>query len=41
MDEKTYRITLADGTILDNLTMNGNNFISEEAIDASLFRWQR
>lgn len=37
MDEKTYRITLADGTILDNLTMNGNNFISEEAIDASIF----
>ena len=37
MDEKTYRITLADGTVLDNLTMNGNNFISEEAIDASIF----
>ena len=37
MDEKTYRITLADGTILDNLTMNGNNFISEGAIDASIF----
>lgn len=37
MDEKTYRITLADGTVLDNLTMNGNNFISEEAVDASIF----
>lgn len=37
MDEKIYRITLADGTILDNLTMNGNNFISEEAIDAIVF----
>lgn len=37
MDEKIYRITLSDGTILDNLTMNGNNFISEEAVDASIF----
>lgn len=37
MDEKIYRITLADGTVLDNLTMNGNNFISEEAIDAHIF----
>ncbi len=27
MDEKTYSITLADGTVLDNLSMNGNNFI--------------
>ena len=37
MDEKIYRITLADGTVLDNLAMNGNNFISEEAVDASIF----
>lgn len=37
MEQKIYRITLTDGTVLDNLTMNGNNFISEEAIDASFF----
>ena len=37
MDEKIYRITLADGTVLDNLTMNGNNFISEGVVDASIF----
>lgn len=37
MDEKIYRVTLADGTILDNLTMNGNNFISEETVDATVF----
>ena len=23
-DQKTYKITLADGTIIDNLTLNGN-----------------
>lgn len=37
MDQKIYRITLANGTILDNLTMNGNNFISEEAVHDSIF----
>lgn len=37
MDEKNYKITLADGTILDNLTLNGNNFVSDETVDASVF----
>lgn len=37
MDEKIYKITLANGTVLDNLTMNGNNFISEETVDAHVF----
>ena len=37
MDEKTYKIILADGTVLDGLTLNGNNFISEEPISASIF----
>ena len=32
-----YTITLADGTILDNLLINGNNFISDSRIDASVF----
>ena len=36
-DQKTYKITLADGTIIDNLTLNGNNYISAELIDASIF----
>lgn len=38
MDEKIYKITLADGTELSNLTMNGNNFISEATIDPGIFQ---
>lgn len=30
-------ITLSDGTILDNLTLNGDNFISINKIDESIF----
>lgn len=37
MDEKIYKITLADGTIIDNLTLNGNNFISRTPLDESVF----
>lgn len=29
MDEKTYAITLADGTALTGLRLNGNNYISD------------
>lgn len=32
-----YTITLEDGTILENLVLNGNNFISETPMDASIF----
>lgn len=32
-----YTITLADGTVIDNLTLNGNNFISEAQIDPEIF----
>ena len=32
-----YKITLHDGTVLDKLELNGNNFISEKVIDDSLF----
>ena len=32
-----YQITLHDGTVLDNLELNGNNFISEKVIDDSVF----
>ena len=32
-----YTITLHDGTVLDDLELNGNNFISEKVIDDSVF----
>lgn len=32
-----YTITLADGTKLENLELNGNNFVSKTAIDESIF----
>ena len=32
-----YKITLNDGTTLENLELNGNNFISEKVIDDSVF----
>lgn len=32
-----YKITLTDGTILDKLALNGNNFISDMRIDKSIF----
>ena len=37
MDEKNYSVTLADGTTIDNLTLNGNNYISKTKIDTSIF----
>lgn len=37
MDEKSYKVTLADGTVLDDLALNGNNFISNEPVNASVF----
>ena len=38
MEEKIYRITLADGTTIDNLKLNGNNFISKESLNPEVFR---
>lgn len=38
MPEKTYTITLADGTVLDNLKLNGNNYISPTPLSDSVFR---
>ena len=32
MEDKTYSITLADGTVIDDLKLNGNNFISKSPI---------
>ena len=32
-----YKITLADGTALENLVLNGNNFIAKTAVDDAVF----
>ena len=32
-----YSITLTDGTVLENLELNGNNYISDEFIDSHVF----
>lgn len=32
-----FKITLADGRTIDNLVLNGNNYISEYEIDDSFF----
>lgn len=37
MSEKIYKITLADGTVLDNLTLNGNNYVSTDEITEDMF----
>ena len=37
MDDKKYSVTLADGTIIENLRLNGNNFVSDVKIDKSVF----
>ena len=33
-----YKITLADGTALENLVLNGNNFIAAAVVDDSVFK---
>lgn len=37
MEEKIYKITLGDGSEISNLKLNGNNFISTEKIEESVF----
>lgn len=37
MAESIYKVTLADGTKLTNLTLNGNNFVSKKPIDKDIF----
>lgn len=32
-----YKIILADGTTLENLVLNGNNFIAQTAVDDAVF----
>ena len=36
--EKLWKITLSDGTKIENLRLNGNNFISEAKITENDFR---
>lgn len=37
MAKKTWKITLADGSVLDNLKLNGNNFISATRVQEEDF----
>lgn len=37
MEEKIYSVTLLDGTVLNNLKLNGNNYISQTAINPEVF----
>ena len=37
MEEVKFKVTLADGTEIDNLTLNGNNFISSKKITEDAF----
>lgn len=37
MASKTYTVTLSDGSKIENLTLNGNNFISKERVTESQF----
>lgn len=37
MEEKIYTLILADGTRIENLTMNGNNFVSKTELTESMF----
>lgn len=38
MEDKIYKITLANGTEINNLRLNGNNFISTAPVSADVFR---
>lgn len=35
--EKTYEITLSDGSKISNLTLNGNNFVSHAKVTENMF----
>lgn len=37
MSNKTYTVTLSDGAKIENLTLNGNNFISKTAVTEAQF----
>lgn len=33
-----YKITLTDGTTLENLVLNGNNYVASTAVDDAVFK---
>lgn len=37
MEKKTWKITLADGSVLEDLQLNGNNFISARRVQEEDF----
>lgn len=37
MSKKTYTMTLANGNILENLELNGNNYVSEVEVTTAAF----
>lgn len=37
MNENIYTITLEDGTVISNLRLNGNNFISSTLVTTEIF----
>lgn len=37
MEDRIYKITLADGTEIAGLRLNGNNFISNAPVEADVF----
>lgn len=37
MEDKVYTLILADGARVENLTMNGNNFVSSTELTESMF----
>lgn len=37
MNDKIYKITLADGTVIENLKLNGNNFVSQKPLNEEDF----
>lgn len=37
MDDKKYTMTLSDGTVLSDLTLNITKYVSETPIDESVF----
>lgn len=37
MENNIYTITLSDGTVLSDLTLNGNNFVSQTEVTEAMF----
>lgn len=37
MDQSTYKLVLSNGLEIDNLRMNGSNFVSNTAVTADIF----